>query len=68
MKNRIGLYLTGTNTLMEGCTTHPQSKGSVCATEFRLQLPLLYIGNYSFAFAVADGLLSRRFHQSLNGR
>ena len=49
MKNRLGLYLTGTNTLMEGCTTHPQSKGSVCTTEFRLQLPLLYIGNYSFS-------------------
>jgi homopolymeric O-antigen transport system ATP-binding protein len=57
IKNRLGLCLTGTNTLMEGCAANPQSKGSVCTAEFRLQLPLLYVGNYSFTFAVADGTL-----------
>ena len=57
MKNRIGLYLTGTNTLLEGCHIAPQPKGSICTTEFRLQLPLLSTGNYSLAPAVADGAL-----------
>lgn len=57
IRNRLGLSLTGTNTLMEGCPTRPQIKGSTCTAEFRLQLPLLYIGNYSFAFAVAEGTL-----------
>jgi len=57
MKNRLGLYLTGTNTLMEGHRIPPQAKGSTCTAEFRLQLPLLSAGNYSFAFAVADGTL-----------
>jgi lipopolysaccharide transport system ATP-binding protein len=55
LKNRLGLYLTGTNTLMEGHRIPPQAKGSTCTAEFRLQLPLLSAGNYSFAFAVADG-------------
>jgi lipopolysaccharide transport system ATP-binding protein len=57
IKNRLGLYLTGTNTLMEGHGIPPQAKGSTCTAEFRLQLPLLSAGNYSFAVAVADGIL-----------
>lgn len=58
VKNRIGLYLTGTNTLMEGCAIPPQAIGSICTAEFRVQLPLLANGNYSLAPAVADGTLA----------
>jgi ABC-type polysaccharide/polyol phosphate transport system ATPase subunit len=57
IKNRLGLSLTGTNTLMEGCGSKPQFKGEMCTAEFRVQLPLLSIGNYAFAFAVAEGTL-----------
>jgi len=57
IRNRLGLSLTGTNTLMEGCRIPPQAKGSTCTAEFRLQLPLLSAGNYSFAFAVSEGTL-----------
>ncbi len=57
MKNRLGLYLTGTNTLMEGYGIPPQMKGGVCTAEFRLRLPLLSSGNYSFTLAIADGTL-----------
>lgn len=57
IKNRLGLSLTGTNTLMEGCPRRPQIKGEICTAEFRIQLPWLYVGNYAFAFAVAEGSL-----------
>lgn len=57
IKNRIGLYLTGTNTLMEGYVIPPQPRGRILTAEFRLPLPLLATGNYSFAPAVADGTL-----------
>jgi len=57
IKNRLGLYLTGTNTLMEGCVIGPQTKGNICSAEFRFELPQLAIGNYSFTFAVSDGTL-----------
>jgi len=55
IKNRIGLFLTGTNTKMEGSSVPEQPKGSICSVEFRFPLPMLSTGNYSFAFAVADG-------------
>jgi lipopolysaccharide transport system ATP-binding protein len=55
IKNRLGLYLTGTNTSMEGSSIPPQSRGSICNAEFRLQLPFLSAGNYSFTLAIADG-------------
>jgi len=55
LKNRLGLYLTGTNALMEGSSIPPQAKGSVLTVEFRLSLPVLSTGNYSLAPAVADG-------------
>lgn len=57
LKNRLGLYLTGTNTLMEGAPIPPQAKESACTAEFRLQFPFLSAGNYSFALAIADGTL-----------
>jgi homopolymeric O-antigen transport system ATP-binding protein len=57
IKNRLGLYLTGTNTLMEDYRIPPQPKGSTCTAQFRLQLPVLSSGNYSFTLAIADGTL-----------
>ncbi len=57
IKNRLGLYLSGTNTLMEGYHLPAQPKRSVCTAEFRLSLPLLNTGNYALALAVADGTL-----------
>lgn len=57
LKNRLGLYLTGTNVLMEGSAIPPQAKGSVLTVEFRLSLPVLSTGNYSLAPAVVDGTL-----------
>lgn len=57
IKNRLGLYLSGTNTLMEGHHIPAQPKRSVCTAEFRLTLPFLYTGNYALALAVADGTL-----------
>jgi len=55
IKNRIGLYLTGTNTSLEGHLIPPQAKGNICTAEFRLQPPQLSVGNYSFAVAVCEG-------------
>lgn len=57
VKNRVGLYLTGTNTLMEGQPLPAQAKGSICTAEFHLPLPVFSTGNYSFAPAVAEGTL-----------
>jgi homopolymeric O-antigen transport system ATP-binding protein len=57
IKNRLGLYLTGVNTLMEKVRIPPQAKGNACTAEFRLQLPFLSAGNYSFSPAIADGTL-----------
>jgi len=57
IKTRLGLYLSGTNTLMEGHRIPAQSKRRICTAEFRLTLPLLYTGNYAFSLAVADGTL-----------
>jgi ABC-type polysaccharide/polyol phosphate transport system ATPase subunit len=57
LKNRLGLYLSGTNTLMEGHPIPAQSKRSVCTAEFRVTLPVLATGNYAVAIAVADGTL-----------
>lgn len=57
VKNRLGLYLSGTNTLMEGYHIQAQPKRSICTAEFRLTLPLLYTGNYALTTAVADGTL-----------
>ncbi len=57
IKNRLGLYLTGTNTLMEGFPLASQAQGVACTVAFRFPLPLLYTSSYSFAFAVADGSL-----------
>lgn len=57
IKNRIGLFLTGTNTKMEGSSVPEQPKGSICSVEFRFPLPMLSTGNYSLTVAVADGLL-----------
>jgi len=57
IKNRMGLYLTGTNTLMEGCQIPAQAKGDICTTEFRIVLPVLAPGNYSFVPAISEGTL-----------
>jgi lipopolysaccharide transport system ATP-binding protein len=57
IKSRLGLYLSGINTLMEGHPISGQLKRNVCTAEFRLTLPLLYTGNYALAIAVADGTL-----------
>jgi lipopolysaccharide transport system ATP-binding protein len=57
IKSRLGLYLSGTNTLMEGHAISGQLERNVCTAEFRLTLPLLYTGNYALAIAVADGTL-----------
>jgi ABC-type polysaccharide/polyol phosphate transport system ATPase subunit len=57
IKNRIGLFLTGTNTRMEGSAIPAQPKGSICTVEFRFVLPMLSSGNYSLNVAVADGSL-----------
>jgi homopolymeric O-antigen transport system ATP-binding protein len=57
IKNRMGLYLTGTNTLMEGCQFPAQAKGDICTTEFHLVLPVLAPGNYSFVPAISEGTL-----------
>jgi hypothetical protein len=36
IKNDLGLFLTGTNTLVEGCATRLQIKGCAWTAEFRL--------------------------------
>ena len=43
---------------MEDAAIPPQPTGSICTAEFRLQLPFVSAGNYSFSLAIADGTLA----------
>ncbi len=56
-RNKNGVDITGTNTLLEGKPLPPAKKGQVCTVDFITSLPLLHGGNYSITPAVANGTL-----------
>ncbi|HLG31305.1 MAG TPA: ABC transporter ATP-binding protein [Candidatus Brocadiales bacterium] len=56
-RNKNGVDITGTNTLLEGKPLPPAKKGQVCTVDFITSLPLLHGGNYSISPAVANGAL-----------
>ena len=58
MRNHLGIDFAGTNTHREGYRMAPMQPGEVRSVNFRIELPELYAGTFSFAPAVADGDLS----------
>jgi len=55
MRNRLGEDIAATNTSVEGMELPAASSGQTYTLDFRMKLPLLHPGNYSFSAAVADG-------------
>ncbi|HHT9125896.1 MAG TPA: ABC transporter ATP-binding protein [Candidatus Brocadiia bacterium] len=56
-RNKNGVDITGTNTVLEGNPLHSAKKGQVYTVDFITSLPLLHAGNYSISPAVANGNL-----------
>ena len=58
LRNHLGLDFAGTNTLREGHVMPPMAAGEIRTVDFRLELPQLYPGAFSFSPAIADGSLT----------
>ena len=58
MRNHLGIDFAGTNTVREGCQLAPMQPGETRTIDFRIDLPELYAGTFSFSPAIADGGLS----------
>ena len=56
-RNKNGVDIAGTNTLLEDKHLPPAKKGQVYTVDFIANLPLLHAGNYSITPAVANGAL-----------
>lgn len=54
-RNKSGVDITGTNTLLEGESLPPARRGQVFTVDFITSLPLLHAGNYSISPAIANG-------------
>jgi ABC-type polysaccharide/polyol phosphate transport system ATPase subunit len=57
LRNHMGVDFSGTNTALEDAHLPPLQPGEVATVDFRVQLPALYPGHFSFSPAVADGTL-----------
>lgn len=57
MRNHLGLDFAGTNTAREGVSLRPLAAGESLTVDFRILVPELYAGSFSFAPAVSDGSL-----------
>jgi ABC-type polysaccharide/polyol phosphate transport system ATPase subunit len=57
LRNHLGVDFSTTNTAREGITLAPAHSGDIVTVEFRLQLPELYPGDFSFTVAIADGTM-----------
>lgn len=55
LRNHMGLDFAGTNTSRENVELPPMQPGDTATVDFRLDLPELYPGHFSFSPAVADG-------------
>lgn len=58
LRNHLGMDFAGTNTAREQAELPPMSAGDVFTVDFRIDLPELYPGTFSFSPAVADGPLN----------
>lgn len=57
IRNHLGLAFSATDTRREGLELGPLQPGQILTADFRLSLPTLYPGHFSFSPAVADGPL-----------
>jgi ABC-type polysaccharide/polyol phosphate transport system ATPase subunit len=57
LRNHLGVDFSGTNTALEDAPLPPLHKGEVATVDFRITLPVLYPGHFSFSPAVANGSL-----------
>ncbi len=55
LRNHLGIDFAGTNTAREGIDLPPMQAGDIATVDFRLDVPELYPGHFSFSPAVADG-------------
>ena len=55
LRNHLGVDFSGTNTALEKTIFPPLAAGHVATVDFRLRLPQLYAGHFSFSPAVATG-------------
>ncbi len=55
LRNHLGIDFAGTNTAREGIALPPMQAGDVATVDFRLDVPELYPGHFSFSPAVAEG-------------
>lgn len=58
LRNHLGMDFAGTNTAREQVELPPMSPGDIFTVDFRIDLPELYPGTFSFSPAVADGPLN----------
>lgn len=59
LRNHMGVDFAGSNTLREGVELPALHPGDLVTVDFRLELPELYPGNFSFSPAIADGDLQQ---------
>jgi hypothetical protein len=57
LRNHLGVDFSGTNTALENAVFPPLKSGQIATVDFRVRLPLLYPGHFSFSPAVAAGTL-----------
>ncbi len=57
LRNHLGVDFSGTNTALEGTPLPPLGAGEVMTVDFRVGLPVLYPGHFSFSPAIANGTL-----------
>jgi hypothetical protein len=57
IRNHLGVDFSGTNTALEEAPLPPMQKGEIATVDFRITLPVLYPGHFSFSPAVANGAL-----------
>ncbi len=57
LRNHLGVDFSGTNTALENAAFPAMRAGQTATVDFRLRLPVLYPGHFSFSPAVASGTL-----------
>ncbi len=57
LRNHLGIDFAGTNTAREGVRLGAMAAGAALTVDFRIDLPDLYAGTFSFSPAVSDGSL-----------
>ncbi|MDE0106143.1 MAG: ABC transporter ATP-binding protein [Bryobacterales bacterium] len=58
LRNHLGIDFAGTNTAREGVALSPLEAGARMTVDFRIDLPDLYAGTFSFSPAISDGGLA----------